>query len=90
MKTRPTDTLHRTGNTTGFGNLTLNTSHLIDSGANQLSAIRPNAGFWLSMSGSDVYLNYSNAIPETSTALLAGLGSLILLRRRREKVRYQC
>jgi fibronectin-binding autotransporter adhesin len=74
------------GNTTGFGNLTLNTSHLIDSGANSLSAIRSNASFWLSMSGSDVYLNYSNAIPETSTALFAGLGSLILLRRRRDSM----
>jgi fibronectin-binding autotransporter adhesin len=69
---------------TGFDHLDLNSpTAWLDESGDTLASIRSLASFSLFQSGNNIYLNY-NAIPEPSTALLAGLGILALLRRKRD------
>jgi len=71
------------GSTSGFSNLNLNISDWQDSGSNLFNTVRPDGNFTLSLSGSNVMLNY-NLVPEPDVAaLLGGIGVLAMLRRRR-------
>lgn len=68
---------------TGFSNLGLNSpTAWLDESGDALATIRSDASFSLFQDGNIIYLNYT-VIPEPSTALLGGLGMLLLLRRRR-------
>jgi len=69
------------GNTSNFDNLNLNTINWLDSGGNLFSDTDSN--FSLSQSGQDVILNYTFVPEPNVSALLGGLGMLVLLRRRR-------
>jgi autotransporter-associated beta strand protein len=69
------------GSLNNFGNLSLGSSTWLDSLSNPFSGT--GGTFSLAQSGSDVVLNYT-VIPEPNVAaLLGGLGTLLLLRRRR-------
>ena len=70
------------GTTTNFNNLQLTTSDWLDSDGNLFNTTLNGSSFSLAQSGNDVILNYT-VIPEPESALLAGLGILLLLRRRR-------
>jgi autotransporter-associated beta strand protein len=69
------------GEITGFENLTLEGS-MMDKNGTSLTSERSGASFFLFEGADGVYLNYA-VVPEPSAALLAGLGLLALLRRRR-------
>jgi autotransporter-associated beta strand protein len=72
------------GTTAGLGNLSVAGSPWLDSLGNSLASIRPNASFGFEQVGSDVYLTFA-AVPEPSSVVLMGLGSVIAclaLRRR--------
>jgi fibronectin-binding autotransporter adhesin len=73
-----------TGNTTGFGNLTLGTADWLDASGDFLSSIRANAGFsiGLASNGRDVVLTYT-AVPAPGALALLALAGLVGGRRRR-------
>jgi autotransporter-associated beta strand protein len=69
------------GTTSSFVNLNLATINWLDSGGNLFSTT--GGSFTLGQSGQDVVLNYA-VVPEPNVAaLLGGLGTFLLLRRRR-------
>ena len=69
------------GTTSNFVNLNLATINWLDSGGNLFSTT--GGSFTLGQSGQDVVLNYA-VVPEPNVAaLLGGLGTFLLLRRRR-------
>lgn len=70
------------GSISGFGNLTLDPADWLDGNDLALGSARPDASFSLFQGADGVYLNYS-AVPEPASAVLGGLGVLLLLRRRR-------
>jgi autotransporter-associated beta strand protein len=70
-----------TGTINGFEDLSL-AGNLLDSKGILLTTGRSNAFFSLFKASDGIYLNY-NAIPEPSSALLGGIGILLLLRRKR-------
>ena len=70
------------GTTTNFSNLSISTANWADSAGNLFSATRGPSSFGLEQVGQDIYLSYT-AVPETSAALIGGIGALFLLRRRR-------
>jgi fibronectin-binding autotransporter adhesin len=74
------------GTTTGFSNLTIRPDTWLDAQEDQqsLAAVRPDAGFSLSLLGNDVYLVY--AVPEPNAALVGIVGVIVAIggiRRRR-------
>ncbi|MEY5019898.1 MAG: hypothetical protein RLZ22_986 [Verrucomicrobiota bacterium] len=71
-----------TGSITGFQNLQLAASLLLDGQGDSLTTARSDASFVLYQGVDGVYLNY-NAVPEPSAAILAALGTIGLLRRKR-------
>ncbi|MGA0854234.1 MAG: hypothetical protein ACO3RK_05400, partial [Luteolibacter sp.] len=71
-----------TGSITGFQNLQLAASLLLDGQGDSLTSVRSDASFVLYKGLDGVYLNY-NAVPEPSAAILAALGTIGLLRRKR-------
>jgi autotransporter-associated beta strand protein len=70
------------GTTTNFSNLSLSTANWADSSGNLFNTTRGTSSFGLEQVGQNIYLSYT-AVPETSAALIGGLGALFLLRRRR-------
>lgn len=70
------------GSISGFGNLTLDPADWLDGNDLALGSARPDASFSLFQGADGIYLNYS-AVPEPASAVLGGLGVLLLLRRRR-------
>ena len=71
------------GTTSNFANLSLNNFNWLDSGGGQFNTLRAGNSFTLTQIGNDVILNYA-VVPEPNVAaLLGGLGTLLLLRRRR-------
>jgi hypothetical protein len=73
------------GTTAGLVNLSVAGSPWLDSLGNSLASIRPNASFGFEQVGDDVYLTFA-AVPEPSSIVLMGLGSVIAclaLRRRK-------
>ena len=70
------------GTTTNFSNLSISTANWADSAGNLFNATRGTSSFGLEQVGQDIYLSYT-AVPETSAALIGGIGALFLLRRRR-------
>ena len=71
-----------TGSISGFGNLQIASGSYPDSATQSLTASRPNASFYLYEGDDGIYLNYA-PIPEPSTAVLAALSAIGLLRRKR-------
>ena len=71
-----------TGTITGFENLQIAAGSYPDGASQSLTASRPNASFYLYEGDDGIYLNYA-PIPEPSTAVLAALSAISLLRRRR-------
>jgi autotransporter-associated beta strand protein len=65
------------GITTGFENLTLNSTNWSDANGDLFSDVLSGGTFSLAQSGKDIVLNY--AIPEPSTYALMGLGALALV-----------
>jgi autotransporter-associated beta strand protein len=73
------------GTTTGFSDLSLVNSSLLDAAGNSLATSRAGATFSLAQSGNNVLVSYA-AVPEPSSAALTLLGlvsTLALARRRR-------
>jgi autotransporter-associated beta strand protein len=71
------------GTTTNFANLSVNTINWFDGSGASFDTSNPGNTFSLYQDGNDIYLNYT-VIPEPNVAaLLGGLGTLLLLRRRR-------
>ena len=71
-----------TGTITGFENLQIAAGSYPDGASQSLTASRPNASFYLYEGDDGIYLNYA-PIPEPSTAVLAALSAIGLLRRKR-------
>lgn len=71
------------GITTGFGNLTLNSTNWSDANGLLFSDVLSGGNFSLTQNGQDIVLNY--AIPEPSTYALIGLGALVLVIAARRK-----
>jgi fibronectin-binding autotransporter adhesin len=67
------------GTTTGFSELSLDSSYL-DASGNSLSGARAGASFSLSQSGNNVLVNYTVPEPGTVSLLLMGLASWALAR----------
>jgi T5SS/PEP-CTERM-associated repeat protein/autotransporter-associated beta strand protein len=65
------------GATTGFENLTLNTTNWTDARGDFFGNVLTGGTFSLAQNGNNVVLNY--AVPEPSTYVLFGLGALALL-----------
>jgi autotransporter-associated beta strand protein len=71
------------GTTTNFTNLSVNTINWFDGSGASFDTSNPGNTFSLYQDGNDIYLNYT-VVPEPNVAaLLGGLGTLLLLRRRR-------
>jgi autotransporter-associated beta strand protein len=71
------------GTTTNFSNLSVTAANWLDGSGGNFDTSNLGNTFSLYQDGSDIYLNY-NVVPEPNVAaLLGGLGTLILLRRRR-------
>ena len=71
------------GTTTNFTNLSVNTINWFDGSGASFDTYNSGNTFSLYQDGNDIYLNYT-VIPEPNVAaLLGGLGTLLLLRRRR-------
>ena len=80
-----------TGATSGFGNLSLDPLSWLDTRGQAFGTNLEGASFALTQVGSDIYLNYSAAIPEPSTygIVIGGLalaGAAIARRRRNERL----
>lgn len=75
------------GSTLGLGNLTLNVQDWLDGQAAAFDTALPGGAFSVTLVGTDVYLNYTAAIPEPSTYGLAigGLALALAAYRRRNK-----
>jgi hypothetical protein len=72
-----------TGTTTNFANLSVTAANWLDGSGGLFNTSNSGNAFSLFQDGNDIYLNYT-AIPEPNfAALLGGLGTLVLLRRRR-------
>ena len=65
------------GATTGFENLTLNTTNWTDASGDLFGNVLSGGTFSLAQNGNNVVLNY--AVPEPSTYVLFGLGALALM-----------
>ena len=71
------------GTTTNFQNLSVTAANWLDGSGGLFNTSNSGNTFSLYQNGNDIYLNY-NVIPEpNAAALLGGLGTLMLLRRRR-------
>lgn len=71
------------GSTTNFANLSINSANWLDGSGGDFNTSNSGNTFSLYQDGTDIYLNY-HVVPEPNvSALLGGLGTLVLLRRRR-------
>jgi autotransporter-associated beta strand protein len=71
-----------TGTISGFGNLQIAAGSYTDGNSQSLASARSDASFYLYQGDDGIYLNYI-PVPEPSAAILAALGMMGLLRRKR-------
>jgi fibronectin-binding autotransporter adhesin len=70
------------GNTTHFSNFSISVANWQDGTGNLFNTVRSGASFGLEQVANDIYVTYT-IVPEPTAVLLGGLGTLVLLRRRR-------